>query len=82
MDAGSNQESKDCSWGASGEDEGWSSCVTFAILDALAKPTTKGVEKFALCNFAVENPVVKGLSGSSVGFDEAPYVDGTCSISS
>ena len=81
IDAGSNQESKDCSRTASGEEEGWSwsPCTTFVILDALAKPTTKGVEKFVLCVFAVENPVVKGLSGSSAGLDVVSDAEGKCS---
>jgi hypothetical protein len=76
--AGSNQDRKDCCscGGSSGEGEGsQSTCATLFVLDAPAKPATRGAEKFAVCPLAVENLVVKGLSGSSVGADVAAYVD-------
>lgn len=50
--------------------------MTLGILDALVKLTSKGVEKFVLFILAVAIPVVKGLSGSSVGLNVAPDVDG------
>jgi hypothetical protein len=69
LGAGWNQESKFCSLGCSGEGESSQSCemcVTLAILDAVAKLTAKGEEKSAPGILGVANPVVKGLSGSSV----------------